>query len=158
MYDIGEILGPGATMFELRRTRVSNLSEKENEFVKLHDLVDGFEIFKDTKREEKLRRMIIPVETILGAIGTLVVKDSTVDSICHGAPIAVPGISAVEKNLQMGELIGVFTLKGEIISIGELTMSSENIRGSSSGVAAVTRRLIMKPGNYPKGWKSKTIQ
>ena len=158
VYDIGEILGPGATMFELRRTRVSNLSEKENEFVKLHDLVDGFEIFKDTKREEKLRRMIIPVETILGAIGTLVVKDSTVDSICHGAPIAVPGISAVEKNLQMGELIGVFTLKGEIISIGELTMSSENIRGSSSGVAAVTRRLIMKPGTYPKGWKSKTIQ
>jgi H/ACA ribonucleoprotein complex subunit 4 len=158
VYDIGEILGPGATMFELRRTRVSNLSEKENEFVKLHDLVDGFEIFKDTKREEKLRRMIIPVETILGAIGTLVVKDSTVDSICHGAPIAVPGISAVEKNLQTGELIGVFTLKGEIISIGELTMSSENIRGSSSGVAAVTRRLIMKPGTYPKGWKSKTIQ
>ena len=158
VYDIGEILGPGATMFELRRTRVSNLSEKENEFVKLHDLVDGFEIFKDTKREEKLRRMIIPVETILGAIGTLVVKDSTVDSICHGAPIAVPGISAVEKNLQMGELIGVFTLKGEIISIGELTMSSENIKSSSSGVAAVTRRLIMKPGTYPKGWKSKTIQ
>ena len=158
VYDIGEILGPGATMFELRRTRVSNLSEKENEFVKLHDLVDGFEIFKDTKREEKLRRMIIPVETILGAIGTLVVKDSTVDSICHGAPIAVPGISAVEKNLQTGELIGVFTLKGEIISIGELTMSSENIRSSSSGVAAVTRRLIMKPGTYPKGWKSKTIQ
>lgn len=158
VYDIGEILGPGATMFELRRTRVSNLSEKENEFVKLHDLVDGFEIFKDTKREEKLRRMIIPVETILGAIGTLVVKDSTVDSICHGAPIAVPGISAVEKNLQIGELIGVFTLKGEIISIGELTMSSENIRSSSSGVAAVTRRLIMKPGTYPKGWKSKTIQ
>ena len=69
VYDIGEILGPGATMFELRRTRVSNLSEKENEFVKLHDLVDGFEIFKDTKREEKLRRMIIPVETILGAMG-----------------------------------------------------------------------------------------
>ncbi|HEX7179540.1 MAG TPA: RNA-guided pseudouridylation complex pseudouridine synthase subunit Cbf5 [Nitrososphaeraceae archaeon] len=158
VYDIGEILGPGATMFELRRTRVSNLSEKENEFVKLHDLVDGFEIFKDTKREEKLRRMIIPVETILGAIGTLVVKDSTVDSICHGAPIAVPGISAVEKNLQTGELIGVFTLKGEIISIGELTMSSENIKSSSSGVAAVTRRLIMKPGTYPKGWKSKTIQ
>lgn len=158
VYDIGEILGPGATMFELRRTRVSNLSEKENEFVKLHDLVDGFEIFKDTKREEKLRRMIIPVETILGAIGTLVVKDSTVDSICHGAPIAVPGISAVEKNLQIGELIGVFTLKGEIISIGELTMSSENIKSSSSGVAAVTRRLIMKPGTYPKGWKSKTIQ
>jgi H/ACA ribonucleoprotein complex subunit 4 len=158
VYDIGEILGPGATMFELRRTRVSNLSEKENEFVKLHDLVDGFEMFKDTKGEEKLRRMIIPVETILGAIGTLVVKDSTVDSICHGAPIAVPGISAVEKNLQTGELIGVFTLKGEIISIGELTMSSENIKSSSSGVAAVTRRLIMKPGTYPKGWKSKTIQ
>jgi H/ACA ribonucleoprotein complex subunit 4 len=157
VYDIGEILGPGATMFELRRTRVSNLCEKENTFVKLHDLVDGFEIFENTKMEEKLRKLIIPIEAILGAIGTLVVKDSTVDSICHGAPIAIPGISAIERNLEIGELIGVFSLKGEIISIGELTMSSENIKTSNSGVAAVTKRLIMKPGTYPKGWKTKKI-
>jgi len=155
VYDIGEILGPGATMFELRRTRISSLSEKENAFIKLHDLVDGFEIFKDTQKDEKLRKLIMPIEAIIGAIGTLVVKDSTVDSICHGAPIAIPGISAIERNLQIGEMIGIFSLKGEIISIGELTMSSENIKASNSGLAAVTRRLIMKPGTYPKGWKTK---
>ena len=36
IYDIGEVLGPGATMIELRRTRVSNLSEEEDELNKAY--------------------------------------------------------------------------------------------------------------------------
>ncbi|HEX2013745.1 MAG TPA: RNA-guided pseudouridylation complex pseudouridine synthase subunit Cbf5, partial [Nitrososphaera sp.] len=38
IYDIGEVLSPGATMVELRRTRVSNLSELGDGLVRLHDL------------------------------------------------------------------------------------------------------------------------
>src|SRR4051794_20075845 len=38
IYDIGEIMSPGATMVELRRTRVSNLSEQNDGLVRLHDV------------------------------------------------------------------------------------------------------------------------
>jgi H/ACA ribonucleoprotein complex subunit 4 len=43
IYDIGEILGCGATMIELRRTRVSTFGEKTRAFSRLHDLVDAFQ-------------------------------------------------------------------------------------------------------------------
>ena len=44
VYDIGEILGTGATMVELRRTQVSSLSERKDGLVRMHDLADALEL------------------------------------------------------------------------------------------------------------------
>src|ERR671923_587653 len=53
IYDIGEVLSPGATMVELRRTRVSNLSEQAGgSLVKLHDLADAYQRYKESKDDE----------------------------------------------------------------------------------------------------------
>src|ERR671925_1119584 len=59
IYDIGEVVSSGATMVELRRTRVSNLFEKDG-LVRLHDLADAFQRYKESKDEEKLRRLVRP--------------------------------------------------------------------------------------------------
>ncbi len=56
IYDIGEILGVGATMIELRRTRVSNLYE--DNMVRMHELVDAYYSWKESK-DERLRKMIL---------------------------------------------------------------------------------------------------
>ncbi|MEK6877103.1 MAG: RNA-guided pseudouridylation complex pseudouridine synthase subunit Cbf5, partial [Thermoproteota archaeon] len=52
-YDMGEILGPGATMIELRRTRVGHFSEDSN-LVKMHDLVDAHALWKEKGDDSKL--------------------------------------------------------------------------------------------------------
>ena len=57
IYDIGEVLSSGATMVELRRTRVSNLSEQAGGLVRLHDLTDAYQRYKESKDDEKLRRL-----------------------------------------------------------------------------------------------------
>src|SRR5919202_88384 len=62
IYDIGEVVSSGATMVELRRTRVSNLSEQNDGLVRLHDIVDAYQRYKERKDEEKLRRLILPIE------------------------------------------------------------------------------------------------
>ena len=49
IYDIGEVLGCGATMVELRRTQVSNFNES-NDLVKMHDLADAFALGRKTER------------------------------------------------------------------------------------------------------------
>ena len=67
IYDIGEVLGPGATMVELRRTQVSNLSEGDA-LVRLHDLADAFELYKEKNDDQKLRSLIRPVEHCLEGI------------------------------------------------------------------------------------------
>ena len=53
IYDIGEILSPGATMIELRRTRVSNFCENNDKFVRLHDLADAIQIYREKQDRSK---------------------------------------------------------------------------------------------------------
>jgi H/ACA ribonucleoprotein complex subunit 4 len=154
IYDIGEVLSPGATMVELRRTQVSNLYEKDG-LVRLHDLADAYQRYKENGDEEKLRRLIKPIEVCLEGIRAVTVRDTAVDALCHGAPLAVPGVIAVPKDLRVGELVGVYTLKGEVVGLAEAMMTKGQIEESARGVAFVMKRLIMKPDTYPKAWRSK---
>jgi H/ACA ribonucleoprotein complex subunit 4 len=158
IYDIGEVLSPGATMVELRRTRVSNLSEQAGGLVRLHDLTDAYQRYKESKDDEKLRRLILPIEHCLEGIRAVTVRDTAVDALCHGAPLAVPGVVAVPKDLRAGELVGVYTLKGEVVGLGQAAMIKEEIEQNTRGIAFVMKRIIMKPGTYPKAWRSKGEQ
>lgn len=157
IYDIGEVLSPGATMVELRRTRVSNLSEQSG-MVRLHDLADAFSRYKESKDDEKLRRLIIPIEHCLEGIRGVTVRDTAVDALCHGAPLAVPGMVAVPGDLRVGELVGVYTLKGEIVGLGQAAMTKDEIEQNARGIAFAMKRIIMKPNTYPKAWRSKGEQ
>ncbi len=158
IYDIGEVLSPGATMVELRRTRVSNLSEQNGGLVRLHDLADAFQRYKETKDDEKLRRLIIPIEHCLEGIRGVTVRDTAVDALCHGAPLAVPGVVAVPEDMRVGELVGIYTLKGEIVGLGQAAMTKEEIEQNARGIAFAIKRIIMKPNTYPKAWRSKGEQ
>ncbi|MGB5090489.1 MAG: RNA-guided pseudouridylation complex pseudouridine synthase subunit Cbf5 [Nitrososphaeraceae archaeon] len=154
IYDIGEVLGTGATMFELRRTRVSVFSEAADKLVRLHDLVDAIETYKETKDEQKIRSIVKPIELALEGVVSVAVKDSAVDALCHGAQVAIPGIVAIDKNLKKGNLVGIYTLKGEIVALGEANMNSEEIEQNDKGIAFNIKRLIMKPDTYPRCWKT----
>src|ERR671923_431283 len=156
--DIGEVVSSGATMVELRRTRVGNLSEQNDGLVRLHDIVDAYQRYKERKDEEKLRRLILPIEHCLEGIRAITVRDTAVDALCHGAPLAVPGVIAVPKDLRVGELVGVYTLKGEVVGLGQAAMTKEEIEQNTNGIAFVMKRIIMKPGTYPKAWRSKGEQ
>ena len=154
IYDIGEVLGTGATMFELRRTRVSVFSEAADKLVRLHDLVDAIETYKESKEEQKIRSIVKPIELALEGVVSVAVKDSAVDALCHGAQVAIPGIVAIDKNLKKGSVVGIYTLKGEIIALGEANMNSEEIKQNDKGIAFNIKRLIMKPDTYPRCWKT----
>jgi H/ACA ribonucleoprotein complex subunit 4 len=154
IYDIGEVLNCGATMLELRRTRVSDFAEINQPFSRLHDVVEAFQIYKETGEENLLRAVVKPVEECLKSVSSVIIKDSAVDALCHGAQLAVPGIVAFDRNLEIGQLVGIYTLKRELVGLGESLMNADSIRQTSKGIAFSMNRLIMRPGTYPKCWKS----
>ena len=64
-YDIGEVLGCGAHMQELRRTRVGPFTEDES-LVTLHDISYFFTTNgKETQDENILRKFVSPMEKAL---------------------------------------------------------------------------------------------
>ena len=156
-YDIGEVLGPGGTMIELRRTRVDQFHEKDG-LVTLHELADAFAIWEEKKDDTKLLQMIKPVEVALSEIKSVLIRDSAVDALCHGAQLAIPGILQISPNLKKGDIVGVYTQKGEAVALAESLMSEKEICDATKGYAFETKRIIMTPNTYPKKWRTKPTQ
>ncbi|MDE1765926.1 MAG: RNA-guided pseudouridylation complex pseudouridine synthase subunit Cbf5 [Thaumarchaeota archaeon] len=155
-YDMGEILGSGATMIELRRTRVGQFNEDSN-LVKMHDLVDAYALWKEKNDESKLRRILMPIEYCLSEIKSVIIRDSAVDALCHGAQLAIPGILEISNGLKKGDLVGIYTLKGEIVALAEAIMSEDEIVENTKGFAFQIKRIIMAPNTYPKNWRSRAV-
>ena len=152
VYDIGEVLGVGATMVELRRTKVGPLTE-ERGLVTLHQLNDAMYRLKQGD-EAPLRKLVIPVEDSLGDLGRVVMRDSAVDAICHGARLGIPGVLAVSERVKKDDTIALMSAKRELVAIGKALMSADEMRGVQRGLAATTERVVLKAGTYPRLWKS----
>ncbi len=152
-HDIGEVLGTGAHMHELRRTRSGNFTEKDSYF--LQELLDAYVFYREEGEERYLREMIMPVEKALSDIPKIIVKDTAVDSICHGADLSVKGISYIQKGIKPGDTVGLFSLKQEIIGIGRALMTGEEMLERKEGIAVDTEKVLMERGTYPKVWKSR---
>jgi H/ACA ribonucleoprotein complex subunit 4 len=153
-HHIGLALGVGAHMAQLRRTKSFPFSEGEDKVTTLHELKDA-SVFCAAGDEALLRDCVIPMEYALGHLPCIVVKDSAVDAICHGADLNAPGIVRLEEGINRGDTVIVYTLKGEAVSRGEATLSSNDIYRATKGICVETQKVLMRPGIYPKGWRSK---
>jgi len=149
--NIGKQLKTGAHLAQLRRTRVGRLSVENSVF--LQDLLDAYTFFKEDCCEKEIRKIIFPMERLFDHLPKIVIRDSAVDAICHGASLAVPGVVEVDSDIKKDETAVVLTLKGEGVAIVKSLMSTEEIIQKDSGVCAGLVRVLMKKGTYPAIWK-----
>lgn len=149
--DIGDVLGCGAHMRELRRTRAGPFKEDQT-LVNLHQLSaaqSDFEAGDDTA----LMKMIQPMELALIQLPKIVIRDSAVDAVCHGAELALPGVVQLDSAIERNQLVAIFTLKGEAAALGRAMLTSREILDQEKGIAAKVARVIMERGTYPAMWK-----
>jgi H/ACA ribonucleoprotein complex subunit 4 len=152
--DIGEIIGSGAHMRELRRTRAGPFTE-DKEIVTLYELLDASLTFKEEHDESPLRKVILPVEKAFEYIPKVYIKNSAVNAICHGADLAAPGIAKLNSGINRGDMIALFTLKEEIVAIAKALVSSQKMFDIKFGLMAKTARVIMPVDTYPKLWRKR---
>ncbi len=148
IHDMGEELKIGAHMVELRRTKVSTLSEKDN-LVTLQDLEDAVYFYEKENDERLLNKCLGSIESAIDFLPKVFISDTAVDPICHGSPLAVPGIVKFT-DFNKDEVIGIMTLKGELIALGRSVLSAEEIKTVKKGVAIKTDSVIMALGTYPQ--------
>lgn len=153
-HDMGLAAGTGAHMQELRRTKTGPFREDET-LVTLHDLQDAYIAWKENGNEVLLRKVVSPMESGLSHLPRIVIRDNAVDAVCHGAALAAPGVLTVESGIEKGDIVAIFTLKGEAVSFGKAQMKSNDILKAATGIVANTDRVFMEAGTYPKGWKAK---
>ena len=122
--DIGKKLGFGAHMAELRRTRAGPFDEST--ICTLQELTDAYHYYKEKNDDKELRRLVMPIEAGTRHLAKVWVLDSTVDTLCHGAFLNIPGISKIEEGISPGDRVAALTLKSELISVGIAQMHSED--------------------------------
>ena len=148
--DLGRAMGIMGRMAALRRVKTAHFHESEA--VNLHDVKDAYILYSEEGDETELRKLLRAPEEILTLFPKIVIKDSAVDAICRGAPLTVPGIAAVDPNIYRSRDVAIVSLKGEGVGLARAKFNSKQIQGMKKGVAAVSTRVFMKPGTYPKGW------
>mgnify|MGYP001773029547 CR=1 FL=1 len=151
-HDIGLVLGVGAHMRELRRTAVAHLSEDLG-LVTMQELSEALYLWKRYRDETLLRKYVLPMEYIVAFLPKVIVRDTAVDAIAHGAQLAVPGISMLSNKIEKTSRVAVMTLKGELVAVGKALMSSEDIMKADKGIAVEIERAVMDPNVYPRTWK-----
>jgi len=152
-YDLGEALGCGAHMQELRRTRVGPFVEDEG-LVTLHDVSYMFTEWQETRDESLLRKFIYPMEKSLELLPKIYIRDSAVDAVCHGAHLAAPGVLSLDMEIKPNDAVAIFTQKREAVALSKALATTGEILRMDHGLVAKTQRVLMPRGVYPKMWRS----
>ncbi|RJQ22784.1 RNA-guided pseudouridylation complex pseudouridine synthase subunit Cbf5 [Candidatus Woesearchaeota archaeon] len=147
-HDMGRMLGCGAHMAELIRTKAGPFTDAD--MVSLQDLEDAVFYWKEEGNDKYLRHCIKPVETATAHLGKIWVQDSAVDSICHGASLNLPGVVKLNTEIKIGELVAVMTLKGELVALGDALMDSAQMHKDEKGTCVKIHKVFMQEGTYPK--------
>lgn len=95
----------------------------------------------------------MPLEILLTSYPRVVIKDTSVNAVCYGAQLMLPGVLRYESNIECGQEIVIITTKGEAVALAIAQMTTSTIATCDHGIVARTKRVIMDRDVYDKKWK-----
>ncbi|MBC64249.1 MAG: RNA-guided pseudouridylation complex pseudouridine synthase subunit Cbf5 [Euryarchaeota archaeon] len=148
--DIGLLLNTSCEMLELHRDQTSIFDETMA--CDMHQLKDAIFLWKEHNDERGLIKLLTPIESILGEIPSITVKDGAVAAMTHGAPLAKPGIISSSSEFKSGSIIVIKSLKGEAVALAETLVDFDKLMSMKNGHVAIAKSVLMPTGIYPQNW------
>lgn len=147
-HHMGLALGVGGHMQELRRSRSGVFDEASMH--SLHEVQDAC-IAAREGRPEQLASMVLSVDAAVPECPLVVIRDTAVDAICHGATLAAVGVISCAEFFA-GQTVAVLTQKNEFVCLGKALVASSAFTPGDTGLVIAPTSVFMKPGTYQKGW------
>lgn len=135
---IGNVLGSGGQMVELRRTKSGGFSCEEAHT--LHEIRDAVE----TGNTAAISAMILPPEKAIADIPKIVIRDKAAKSVANGAILAGVGAISIEK-FSRGDKVALVTQSGQLIALAESLFDSDKIVCGKPGLIAKSTRVFVTP-------------
>ena len=148
--DMGLLLDQPVELKELRREDSGRFNL--DHCVELHEIADAGWLWKECNNGEALMRMLHPTEKLLTDLPRIVVKDSAVAALAHGAPLLRPGLVSIPDNLTSGQNVLVTSIKGEAVCFVKVNTDSGSITKMERGEIARPSAVLMSDDVYPRRW------
>jgi H/ACA ribonucleoprotein complex subunit 4 len=148
--DLGDALGVGAHLEELRRTATGPFGEAAA--VPLSTLADARQAAAAGAPEELLG-LLHPVEEVWREFPTLVLKDVAASAVAHGASLAAGGVASVSGPFAKGDRVVLVNRARELVATGVALRSADEPRGTQGGWIVGSTKVFADPRRFPPLWK-----
>ena len=148
--DLGEALGLGGHMEELRRVATGPFREKGS--VALAALADAAAA-RAAGDPGPLLALLHPIEEVWREFPAIVVKDAAASALAHGAGLASGGILALPKPFSRGARVALVTRSGELVATGVALRGSDEVGQVKHGWVVDETRVFVDPTRFPALWQ-----
>lgn len=147
--DLGEALGVGAHLAELRRIGTGPFKEEQS--TTLHALSDAVASAR-AGSPEGLLRMLHPIEEVRREFPQVLLKPGAAAAVAHGAGVARGGIRSVSRPFPAGASVVLIAPDGTFLGFGEARVPSEGFSKVPHGWVIESRRVMVDPALYERLW------
>jgi len=148
--DLGEALGVGAHLEELRRTATGPFGEADS--LPLATIADAVSAARAGEPAELLRRLR-PIEEVWREFPTLVLKDVAASAVAHGASLAAGGVASASRPFARGDRVVLVGRSGELVATGVAVRGSGEARPEHDAWIVASTKVFADPARYPPRWR-----
>jgi H/ACA ribonucleoprotein complex subunit 4 len=139
-FDLGEALGSGINLVELRRIKSGIFSESDT--ITLNKLAYSALLYRENNDPSVLRELIKPVEDILVDKELVIVKQSAKKNLYSGAPLSVRGVICLSENIKKGDEVFICTQDGELVEVARVLRDANELQNMTNGIIANPIRVL----------------
>jgi H/ACA ribonucleoprotein complex subunit 4 len=148
--DLGEALGVGAHLEELRRIATGPFEEESS--VSLTALADAVEADR-AGDPAPLLAALHPIREVWQEFPTIVLKDGAASAVAHGAGLASGGIVRVGRAFSKGSHVALVTGAGELVATGVARYDAREVTKVPHGWVVGGTRVFVDPARFPALWQ-----
>jgi len=153
--DLGDALGVGAHLEELRRTATGPFDEAA--CVPLSTLADA-RAAAVAGDSAPLLRVLHPVQEVWREFPTLVLKDAAASAVAHGASLAAGGVASVSRPFARGDRVVLVSRLGELVATGVALRDAAERKEATGGWIVGSTKVFADPQRFPPLWRRPTAR
>lgn len=148
--DLGEALGVGAHLEELRRVATGPFDEARS--VTLTALADAGAAHR-AGDPAALLAALHPIREVWQEFPTIVLKPAAASAVAHGAGLASGGVARLGRAFSRGQHVALVTGGGELVATGVARLDSAEVPKAPHGWVVDGTRVFADPARYPALWQ-----
>ncbi len=143
--DLGDAIGTGGNLLELRRVRTGHLHEDSSHT--LQELKDAYEFYKEGD-ESYIRKILRKGEDLVSFLPKIIVKDTSLGALAHGAPIYSAGIEKIDGKVEKNRYASVYSESNIFVGVAKIMEKK-----SDKDAFAKMEHVFIEREKYPAWWK-----